>query len=193
MRGGCREQRFGRYFEQPLRRWILLCTSRGGEGGFKVCAGRDVVLHGQGPQPKSPDPPSRLCALATRLHGINNLWGSLLREMVMVLRIASRMWRRVKAAVAAVTGVCEEGCKCFPKGESMKNCGQWASPLRNPWPRPFCRDGDGGFRWWSGVLVPSAPAFGRKQSRGFARCAQMERGSSQTQPWPPGRDHSDHS
>lgn len=32
--------------------------------------GMDVVLHGQGPQPtRSPDPPSRLRAMATRLHG----------------------------------------------------------------------------------------------------------------------------
>jgi hypothetical protein len=81
----------------------------------------------------------------------NNLWGSR-RVVMLLLRIVSRMWRRVKVAFLPQwfrvdEGMHEGGCKCFPKGESMKSCGQWASPLRDPWPRPFYQgDGDGGFR-----------------------------------------------
>jgi hypothetical protein len=160
-----------------------------------VPGGMDVVLHGQGPQPRrSPDPPSRLRAMATRLHGTNNLWGSR-RVVMLLLRIVSRMWRRVKVAFRGGSGCIRryEGCtkkdaSVSQREKSMKSCGQWASPLRNPWPRPFYQGtatggyDDGQGSW--GVLVPSAPAFGRSRAGDLRDVHRWSEDQGQNQPGP---------
>jgi hypothetical protein len=98
---------------------------------------------------------------------------------VVLLRIVSRKWR-VKLAVGMQMQDASVSQRDDELDEEPRAKGQPVTPTLAPGLLYIAAGTSMGVRWPHRGLVPSSPRFGGKESRGFARCAQMERGSSQT-------------
>lgn len=99
---------------------------------------------------------------------------------MVLLRIVSRKWR-VKLAVGVQMQDASVSQRDDELDEEPRAKGQPVTPTLAPGLLYVhrCRDVDGGSVAAQGSRAELPPLW-RKESRGFARCAQMERGSSQT-------------